>query len=141
MQRLIFVFSLALVLFALPAAAQEGGIEFEKGSWEEVLAKAKEENKVIFVDAYATWCGPCKYMSYNIFPMKEVGAYYNANFINYKYDMEKGTGPGFANKYKVSAYPTFLFIDGDGNVVHRAVGGRQADALIALGEEALGKSK
>lgn len=140
MQRLIFVFSLALILFALPAAAQSG-ISFENGSWEEVLAKAKKENKVIFVDAYAAWCGPCKYMANNVFPVAEVGEFYNQNFINYKYDMEKGTGPVFANKYKITAYPTFLFIDGEGNVVHRALGGRDKNGLIALGEEALGKTK
>ena len=113
------------------------GIEFETGTWEEVLAKAQKENKPIFVDAYASWCGPCKYMSYNIFPDEKVGDFYNKNFINYKYDMEKGEGPKFASKYKIMGYPTFLFIDKDGAVQYRTMGGKQADAFIKVGEDAL----
>jgi uncharacterized protein YyaL (SSP411 family) len=54
--------------------------------------KAKKENKLIFVDAYASWCGPCKLMVKNIFPLKTVGDYYNSHFINAKIDMEKGEG-------------------------------------------------
>lgn len=81
------------------------GIEFFHGTWEEVKAKAKEADKLVFVDAYTTWCGPCKRMAANIFPLPEVGEFYNANFINYKLDMEKGEGPDFARKYGVRAIP------------------------------------
>jgi thioredoxin-related protein len=129
---------LATVSYTVKA---QDGIRFIHGTWAELLAKAKEENKLIFMDAFAEWCGPCKKMSNDIFPQKEVGNYYNANFIPVKMDMEKGDGVFLAKLYNVSAYPTLLFINWKGEVVHRSVGGRQAEALIELGKEALDDTK
>lgn len=98
------------------------GIQFQKLSFQEALNKAKKENKLIFLDAYTDWCGPCKEMEKNIFPQKEVGDLFNANFINLQIDMEKGEGPGLMKRYPINAFPTFLLIDGDGKEVHRLVG-------------------
>ena len=128
-------FLLCFVAFNIHAQ----GIEFETSSWNEVLAKAKQENKIIFVDAYASWCGPCKTMSNRVFPTKEAGEFYNDKFINFKIDMEKGEGPAFAKKYPVRAYPTLMYIDYDGTLVHQKVGGLNVNALIELGKEALSK--
>lgn len=113
----------------------EEGMIFAHGSWAETLKKAKDSGKLIFVDAYAEWCPPCKRMAANVFPLPEVGAVYNKTFINYKMDCEKGDGPSFLRKYAIAAYPTLLFIDGDGNVVKRLVGGRSAEQLISVGQE------
>ncbi|MBL7802428.1 MAG: DUF255 domain-containing protein [Saprospiraceae bacterium] len=127
------------LLFSLllaPAVLFAQGITFEQGSWNTILAKAKSENKLIFLDAYAAWCGPCKMMTKQTFTNAEVAKYYNANFVNAKIDMEKGEGPDLADKYSVQAYPTLLFIDGDGNVVHRALGYHDADPFIELGKTA-----
>lgn len=129
------IFSM-LVVMALCINLMAQGMNFSEDSWESILAKAKAENKIVFVDAYAVWCGPCKWMDANVFPDTKVGAFYNSNFINAKIDMEKGEGIALAKKYKVRAYPTFLFINGDGELVHRGVGGRPAEDFIALGESA-----
>jgi len=115
------------------------GIDFHKGTWAEALEKASLEDKIIFVDAYTSWCGPCKRMDANVFPKKEVGDFYNPAFINVKLNMEKGDGRSFAKKYRVSSYPSFLFIDGTGKVVMRTKGGRPANKFIQLGKAALGK--
>lgn len=111
---------LSFLFFVVIAFGQ--GIKFEEGNFKSLLAKAKKENKLIFIDAYAVWCGPCKLMVKNIFPLKPVGDYYNANFINAKIDMEKGEGIDLAKKYNVKAFPTYLFINGDGEEVHRTLG-------------------
>jgi thiol-disulfide isomerase/thioredoxin len=123
------------VLFFNDINAQ--GIVFETGTWEEALKKAEKENKIIFVDAYTTWCGPCKAMAANVFTLSEAGSFYNSNFINVKMDMESPEGRTFGKKYPVTAYPTLLFIDAEGNVVKRVVGGQKLEGLLATGTEAL----
>ena len=115
------------------------GIDFFHGTWEEAKSKAKESGKLIFVDAYTTWCGPCQRMAREIFPLPEIGSYYNANFINYKLDMEKGEGPAFARQYKVSAYPTFVFVDGDGTMIFNRVGGSDSKGFLLMGNTAMQK--
>ena len=111
------------------------GIQFTSISFEEALKLAKKEKKNIFLDAYASWCGPCKMLKKNIFTQKEVGDFYNSNFINMAIDMEQGEGPKLAQKYKVQAYPTLLFINHKGEVVGSALGYHQADEIIALGKK------
>lgn len=133
--RLIIIFAISFL--AIPSFAQERGIQFFHGTWEEAVAKAKEQKKVVFVDAFTTWCGPCKRMASEVFVKENVGNYFNTNFINYKYDMEKDGGPAFARKYNVTAYPTLLFIDGEGKEVHRELGYRAAEALLTAGKAAL----
>jgi thioredoxin-related protein len=134
--RMMFLL-LWLGLFASAAQAQNGGITFFEGSWEEVLQTAKEERKLIFVDAYTTWCGPCKMMSRNTFTDEAVGRVYNKNFVNYKFDMEKGEGPAWAMKYGVTAYPSLYYLDFRGEVVHKAVGYRAPDKFLDEASTAL----
>jgi thiol-disulfide isomerase/thioredoxin len=119
--------------------AQEAatGIDFQEKPFAELLQQAKAEDKLIFLDAYTTWCGPCKMMSAKVFPDEQVGQVYNERFINAKIDMEKGEGPGLARRYTVSAYPTYLFIDGDGELVHRGLGYIPKPALLQLADVAI----
>lgn len=121
----------------MPALLSAQGIEFQHDlAWKELLAKAKESNKVIFVDAFTTWCGPCKMMAKNVFPDKEVGEYFNATFVNAKIDMEKGEGPDIAQKYGVRAYPTYLFVNGEGELVHSGLGYMPATDFLTLARAA-----
>lgn len=106
------------------------GIDFYKGTWAETLAKAKTENKLIFLDCFTVWCGPCKQMAATTFKDPLVAEYFNENFVNAKVDMEKGEGIGLRSQYEIKAYPTLLFIDGYGNVEHRIVGSMKADELM-----------
>jgi len=118
----------------------ENGIKFFKGTLKEAQELAASEHKLIFMDAYASWCGPCKRMAKDVFTDETVAAFYNKHFINLKIDMEKGEGPQLASKYRVRSYPTLLFIDEKGTVVHAAKGGRPADQFIGLGKLALSKN-
>ena len=115
------------------------GIEFFQGTWDEALAEAKKQDKIIFVDAYAVWCGPCKRMSKNVFPHKEVGQFYNKNFVNLKLDMERGEGAKFRKKYPVSAFPTLFYIDYTGEIVMQVKGAQDVRGFIGLGSKALKK--
>ena len=135
--RNILLASLFILLNSVNAFTQ--GIEFFHGSWEEALMKARTEDKIIFVDAFTSWCGPCKNMAANTFTNAEVGEFYNLNFINMKIDMEKEMGIEFKRKYPVSAYPTLFYIDADGEVVLKSVGGKNAVDFVKLGESVSGK--
>lgn len=130
---------LFLVMLSVVQVNAQQGIEFFHGSFEEALKEAETQGKLIFVDAYAEWCGPCKRMAATVFKEEAVGNYYNSNFINMKIDMEKGEGPALARKYQVRAYPSFFFIDEKGEVVAQATGGRATEQFLQLGENALKK--
>ncbi|MFT7121722.1 MAG: thiol-disulfide isomerase/thioredoxin [Neolewinella sp.] len=113
-------------------------MDFVEKPFEELLAQAKAEDKVIFIDAYTTWCGPCKMMAAKVFPDPEVGEVYNERFINAKFDMEKGEGPGLAKRYGVAVYPTYLFVDGNGDIVHKGLGYIPQEEFLALADAAVG---
>mgnify|MGYP000709275146 FL=1 len=120
--------------FFLTGTLSGQGIEFFHGTWAEAQAKAKTEEKLIFVDAFASWCGPCKRMAASVFPQDKVGTFFNANFINLKIDMEKPENAEFAGKFPVSAYPTLMFIDATGKLVQKAVGAKDADQLLEFAQ-------
>ena len=122
------------ILISFSLLAQESkGVFFESGTLSDALQKAKKNKKsrnLVFLDCYTTWCGPCKYMTNNVFTIENVGNYFNENFVNIKIDMEKGEGIELAKKYQIKAYPTFLILDSDGNEINRVVGGGEADQFI-----------
>ena len=126
----LFIFCLSLSLFS------QETIKFENLTFKEILAKAKAEKKLVFMDAFAVWCGPCKLMEKNVFTLPAVREYYNANFINARFDMEKGEGREIAAKYAIRSYPSFLFLNGDGEVVLKNYGYMDEENFIAFGKEA-----
>jgi len=118
--------------------SQEIGIRFEKNlSFSAALEKSAKEGKLIFMDCYTSWCGPCKYLANKVFTQKEVGDFYNEHFINVAFDMEKGEGVEIAKKYFVNAYPTLLFLNSKGEIVHKSLGASEADRILTLGKNAL----
>lgn len=121
--------------------SQNKTIAFEHGTFKEIKEKALKENKLIFIDAYTTWCGPCKQMAKSVFTNDAVADYYNKNLVNAKIDMEKGEGLEIAKLYEVKCYPNLLFIDGNGNVVHRIAGSMSSKEFIALAEDAKNPEK
>ncbi|MEM6877529.1 MAG: thioredoxin family protein [Bacteroidota bacterium] len=127
------------LIIALPLMLPAQGIEFFHGSWEEALQAARDQDKLIFVDAYASWCGPCRRMSAQVFPLPEVGEVYNTAFINVKLDMEKPEATEFRRKHSVSAYPTLFFVNAENEEVHKSVGGKSGPQLIQLADEALAR--
>jgi len=130
------VFGLLLLAIAAGATAQNRQIIFEHDISPQVLAQAKQQNKLVFVDCYTVWCGPCQGMAKTVFTQDSVADFFNATFINVKLDMEK-EGKDKSKKYKVEAYPSFLLLDGDGNLVYKFVGGMFANEFMAKTREGL----
>jgi thioredoxin 1 len=113
------------------------GIKFYEGSWDSALAKAKAEQKPIFLDIYASWCGPCKMLKKKSFSDKEVGTFFNASFVNVSFDGEIGDGGMLANKFHISGYPTLIILDKNGNLVSTHVGFLPPDELLTLGKQSV----
>ena len=122
-----FIFFLLIIFFTNTSYSQ---IQFEQLTWQQALGKAREENKMIFVDVYTTWCSYCKQMDAHIFPIKEVGDYHNEHFINLKIDAERGDGLVIRNSYRLLGFPTFLYLDSQGNVVRKVAGYQSKEQLL-----------
>jgi thiol:disulfide interchange protein len=125
---------------SIEAAAVPGGagIAFKSMTLVKAQKEAMKAGKLIFIDAYTDWCGPCKRMAATAFKDPAVAELFNANFINLKIEMEKNPeGPGVARKYGVKAYPTLIIIDGTGKVVKQTIGMKSKDQLIALANSVL----
>jgi len=118
MKKIILLLSVSL--FAMSLVAQTN---FRDITYKEALVAAKAEKKLVFIDFYTSWCGPCKMMMKDIFPLKEVGNYLNAKFVCIKIDAEKGEGPELAKRYQVKAYPTFVAINPAEEIIMTKVGG------------------
>ena len=122
-----------ILLFALIAFLSTGihaQIKFETGTLAAALEKAKQENKPLFVDVHAVWCGPCKRMAATAFTDTKVADFYNANFISLKLDGEKNDGPSVMAKYGITAYPTLLYFNADGSLAKTVVGGQDVPQLL-----------
>ena len=140
----------AVLFCPLFVAAQEHGIDFLKNvSWPEVLQKAKTENKYIFVDCYASWCGPCKWMEKDVYHNDTVGRAMNDEFLSVQIQMDTtqhdneeiknwyATAHLFGEQYQVNAYPSYLFFSPDGRLVHEDIGYKDINNFLALARKAM----
>lgn len=134
----------------IPSLSQAQGVKWvEKLSWSQILQKAKQENKYVFVDCYATWCVPCKAMDKNVYPDEKVGVVINEKFLAVKVQMDRTKNDdekikawyrdakSLEEQYKIDAYPTFLFFSPDGKLVHRLSAGMNVEAFLDLVSNAL----
>lgn len=117
------------------------GIHFQKGNYQEALDLAKKENKVVFLDIYATWCGPCKQLKKYTFADKSAGDFFNTNFVNMALDGEQEEGAALAQKFEIRAYPTLMFITPEGELIIKSPGFQTAPDLIGMGQEILDSRK
>ncbi|MBN1633440.1 MAG: thioredoxin fold domain-containing protein [Ignavibacteria bacterium] len=115
-------FSFLLFFVIIPLFAYSEEIQFETGSFSEVLLKAKSENKNVMIDFFTDWCKWCVELDKVVYTDKEVSKYANTNQINWKIDAEKGEGPELVKKYNVKGYPTIVFVDPEGKEIDRIVG-------------------
>lgn len=114
-------------------------INFVENDWNAAVKKASAQKKYIFVDCYATWCGPCKMLKIQTFSNKKVADFFNEKFVNVSIDMEKGQGPKLAEQWKIQAYPTLIIFDENAKPVLGTMGFMKADDLMRFAEQALAK--
>lgn len=137
--KTLSIFSLVMALFFFSftetgepiTEATTTGIQFQNINFQSALNKAKKENKFIFMNVYATWCGPCMLLKKTTFQSDRVAAVVNKSFINIDIDAEKGEGIQLSKRYNVRAHPLVLIIDSNGNVVKSILGYKKDNQLLA----------
>jgi thiol-disulfide isomerase/thioredoxin len=130
------------------------GIDFlPENSWDKILAIAKAQKKDIFVDCYATWCGPCKEMEKSVFTVEAVSNNVNQNYISVRLQMDTTKNDPlsirqqmalahlFEAKFNVKVLPTFLFFSSSGDPKHIGIGGKSSKEFLQLLDDAADSTK
>ncbi|MCH2230249.1 MAG: thioredoxin domain-containing protein [Crocinitomicaceae bacterium] len=129
----ILLITLTSVLMLMSVSNDKKGISFSDITLKEAKSMATDSEKLIFIDCYTDWCGPCKRMAATSFKDEEVGKVFNQKFINLKIEMEKNPeGNELARRYQVRAYPTLLVIDANGNLIKKVIGMQNVNGLLTL---------
>ncbi len=121
---------LLIILSFSSYASDDKGIKFKEVSRSKILNEANKQNKLIFIDIYAAWCGPCKWMYENTFQDALVGEKFNKTFLNYKVDGDSFEGVSVGIICRVDSFPTYLYIAPDGKVIHRIEGTQSPEGLV-----------
>lgn len=122
-------------VLAQTADTTSAGINFYEGTLSEVFETAGQQEKLIFLDVYTAWCGPCHVMSRTVFKDSLVGDTMNSDFVSYKIDAEKGEGLEVKLQYNVNTFPTYLFFNPDGELIHYAGAGMNRDLFLNVIEQ------
>ncbi len=138
MKKGLFFLAMAALFLGLTSSVRsskqdsETGIVFEHLSLQQAKRKAKKTGKLIFIDVYTVWCGPCKQMKRHTFTDPRVAKLFNEKFINIEIEAERDAdGPEVSRRYRISGYPTLLFIDAEGNVKKYLSGKQSPEQLLA----------
>ncbi|MGN7821014.1 thioredoxin fold domain-containing protein [Chitinophaga sp. 22536] len=136
------------ILFSLRAFAQDKVNFRHSGSWKELISESKNNQKIIFIDVYATWCGPCKQMDREVFSDDSIIGYLNKKFISIKIQSDStlndntlvknqySLSSNLIKKYHITALPTFLFFNSNGNLAYRKEGFYPAKQFLIICKEA-----
>lgn len=115
----------ALLLTVLPLRAEEGWLTH----LETAKDVAQQDHRLILIDFWATWCGPCKKMEVDIWSDSEVQLL-KRKFVPLKVDVDRD--PATAGRYQVNAMPTIMIVDGFGQILHQHVGYLDKQAMRRL---------
>ena len=106
------------------------GVVFASGNFDEALARARSEKRLLLVDFYTDWCGWCKKLDREVFADARV-AEAARGLVAVRVNAEKG-GENVAERYEVQGFPTILFVDGSGKIVKRIDGYVDAAEMLRI---------
>lgn len=129
LKRIMIVATMAVLAVTTPLAAAADEYQWDELTFKEALVRARDENKHIFLDMYTTWCSPCKMLDRETYTDARVHGLLDG-MIALKIDSEKGEGIEVTKDYRVSFWPTMLFLDPQGKEVDRLIGFHDADEFV-----------
>lgn len=129
MKRAFYIICVVFALAAASGPVRAEGVEFRNGNFETMLSEASAADKLLFVELFATWCGPCRTMEKTL-AQDRVGEYVNQRFVSVRYDVDKAEGAMIARRFGVRSIPVCLILDADGNLVGKLVGAASPSDFI-----------
>lgn len=137
----IFYFSIVFLSVLIHSNMLYGNINFENGTYDDIVTKAKITGKPVFIDVYGDYCTNCQYMEDNVFSNKNVAEIYNKNFINYKINAGKSENSSLKNKYEILFLPTLLFLSPEGELIKKHISRCSPEELTKVANEILNSKK
>lgn len=122
---------LLLFLLLLGAVGAEAQVRFMTRSTDGVRRRAVEQNKLVFIDLFATWCPPCQMMEREVFSRSDVGAFMEQHFVCAKYDIDKTTGRELLKRYGNRRVPLYLIFNTEGELLGRIRGATEPERFMA----------
>ena len=123
--------SLALVLCAF-SAFNERHIHFHHGDMRRVIDQAISEDKMIFVDVYASWCTSCKLMEESTFRAEKVVHLINAHYVPVMINVESLEGELFAAQEHITTLPALLVLNKEGKKLTQVNHALQTEGMLQL---------
>ncbi|MCK4749161.1 MAG: thioredoxin family protein, partial [Bacteroidales bacterium] len=123
----------ALFVVMIPVLSMAQVAFIEVATFDEMEAarkKASDQQLMLFVDVYATWCGPCKIMDREVYTDPGVALYMNTHFVNVRLDGETAYGRRYAADQKLQGYPSMFVFDSEGESVSSLIGFMPAEELV-----------
>jgi len=124
--------ALFMILFMVAKQGTAKEVTFVDVNVEEALMKASSEGKLVFMDFYASWCTPCKWMEKTTFSDNRISEALSSNFIAVKVNIDDIEGFQMKNKYEVNYLPTMLILNSNGQMVERIEQTMVADELLGI---------
>lgn len=118
MKKILFLLSL---LFFCSRGTTQGLITIDQ-DFNKALSLAAQEDKMVFIDFYTTWCAPCKKLENLVFQNDSIKNILKKDFILLKYNAEDDSVYNLSKKHHISSYPTGLILNKRGYVVNRSYG-------------------
>ena len=121
---------LLLLIFGLAVTMAEAQVRWVEGSTDAVREMALKADKLVFIDLYADWCGPCRMMEERVFKREDVGDYFDRHFVAAKYNVDRPTGRALMQRYGRGSIPFYLIFNTEGELLGSILGAYPAEEFM-----------
>lgn len=116
----LFSFVIAMMILCNAQAKNSpSAVDFFNGNFEEAKKRSSEEGKLFFLDFYADWCMPCKWMDQTTFNNKDIASLLNNEYVALKVDIDEIEGFDLKKQYEIQFLPTMLIFNSKGELIER----------------------